>query len=242
MTTVSSSSVEPGGAIDPPPIVQLLMDDFDPDSEQDVEELHSQWWVVYCSLISAQSPDTNVSTLPLITEDGRRELQRLLLGTLTATPTPTDDDPDPPTMPSHPNTRPPSPTSRFLPASSRHKAKSQREPHQIPGTFFIFADLSVRKAGEYRLRFDLMKLSDDKFQAGSSVPTTHSVVSDVFKVVNAKDFDQVQPSTNLVKGLLERGAGFPLKLKKGTREGQRRKRTRSELDSEDDSNQEDNYD
>ena len=53
------------------------------------------------------------------------------------------------------------------------------------------------------------------------MPIIHSVASQIFKVVNAKDFDQVQPSTKLVRGLIERGAGFPLKLKKGTREGQR---------------------
>ncbi|EXJ95232.1 hypothetical protein A1O1_00352 [Capronia coronata CBS 617.96] len=235
-------------AIDPPPILQLLMDDFDPDSESDVAELQTQWWVVYCSLVAAQSPDTNVTTMPLITEDGRTELHRLLLGTHVANVTPTADDPDPPTMPLHPITKPkpaptpPSPTSRFLPASSRSAGRARREAHQVPGAFFIFADLSVRKAGEYRLRFDLMRLDDSNLVPGACVPCTNQVISQVFRVVNAKDFDQVQPSTNLVRGLLERGAGFPLKLKKGTREGQRRRRRQSGQDSDDDSNVDDNYD
>lgn len=55
------------------------------------------------------------------------------------------------------------------------------------------------------------------------LPMIHIIASDPFRVVNAKDFDQVHPSTRLVRGLLERGAPFPLKLKKGIREGQRRR-------------------
>ena len=49
------------------------------------------------------------------------------------------------------------------------------------------------------------------------LPVLHSVLSDPFHVVNAKDFDHVQPSTPLVRGLLAKGAGFPLKLKQGSR-------------------------
>jgi homospermidine synthase len=104
----------------------------------------------------------------------------------------------------------------------------------MPSAFFIFADVSVRKAGEYRLQFTLMKMEPALMMQGSSVPAIHVVTSDMFRAVNAKDFDQVHPSTNLVRGLLDRGAGFPLKLKKGTREGQRGKRKASGTDSEDD--------
>ena len=61
-----------------------------------------------------------------------------------------------------------------------------------------------------------------------NLPMINVTASNVFKVVNAKDFDQVHPSTKLVRGLLERGAPFPLKLKKGIREGQRRRTTMEE--------------
>ena len=88
------------------------------------------------------------------------------------------------------------------------KPRTSRPPKSLPATFFIFADLSVRKAGEYRLEFKLMKMEPQLLIQGSTVPMLHSVTSDVFKVVNAKDFDQVQPSTRLVRGLLDRGAGF----------------------------------
>ncbi|OCT53979.1 hypothetical protein CLCR_10971 [Cladophialophora carrionii] len=124
-------------------------------------------------------------------------------------------------MPAHPVTRPPSPTARFLQGSTA----SKRLPHEIPGTFFIFADISLRKAGEYRLLFTLMKMGSDALKPGSRLPFIDVVVSDMFRAVNAKDFDQVHPSTPLVRGLLSSGAGFPLKLKKGTREGRRRRQS-----------------
>jgi hypothetical protein len=86
-----------------------------------------------------------------------------------------------------------------------------------------------------------MKMHAHDLKIGSTVPFLHNVVSEVFRVVNAKDFDQVQASTPLVRGLIERGAPFPLKLKKGTREGGRRRTVRDEdLDSEDDEEEEDN--
>ena len=72
---------------------------------------------------------------------------------------------------------------------------------------------------------------------GAAVPAIDVVTSEKFRAVNAKDFDQVQPSTNLVKGLLDRGAGFPLKLKKGTREGQRRRRQQWEEEEEEESDE-----
>ncbi|KIX96948.1 uncharacterized protein Z520_07062 [Fonsecaea multimorphosa CBS 102226] len=215
-------------AVDPPPVVQLLMDDFDPDNEADVAELKCPFWVVHCRLVGAVAVNSDVSTQSYYTDDGQKEVQRLLLGTTVASPTHTSDDPDPPTMPTHPRTRdpvsaPPSPTSRFLP-SAAHGGRLPRAPQNIPGSFFIFADLSVRRAGEYRLQFTLMKMEPPLLKVGATVPAHHVVTSQVFRAVNAKDFDQVQASTNLVKGLLDRGAGFPLKLKKGIREGQRRRR------------------
>lgn len=86
-----------------------------------------------------------------------------------------------------------------------------------------------------------MKMSPSSLNTGSVVPVIATAVSNVFRVVNAKDFDQVQPSTRLVKGLLERGAGFPLKLKKGIREGQRRRKRHASSSDEDDNDYNDYY-
>lgn len=167
------------------------------------------------------------------------EVTRLLLGTTVSSPFFCADDPDPETAPKIPSkrkSRSPSPTSRFITTSAKTRTKGstqQTDPANLPATFFIFADLSIRKAGEYKLEFRLMRMDPSNLHPGSIVPTISSVTSQVFRVVNAKDFDQVQPSTNLVRGLLDRGAGFPLKLKKGVREGQRRKNM--PVESEDDS-------
>ena len=77
-------------------------------------------------------------------------------------------------------------------------------------------------------------------QPGYNVPILCTVTSQVFKVVNAKDFDQVKASTNLVRGLVERGAGFPLKLKKGGRgEGRSGRREEGQSQGDDDSTSED---
>lgn len=213
------------------------MYDFDPKSPSDMAEITSQFWVVHCKLISAQAPTRDLSTVSQVTEDGRKEVQRLLLGTSVASPMITNDDPDPATFQPHPISKPiivapPSPTSRFLPASSSRPPEPTREPHQYPGAFFIFADISVRKAGDYRLQFTLMKMDSVPMAPGSTVAAVDVVTTDVFRVVNAKDFDTVQASSNLVKGLLERGAGFPLKLKKGLREGQKKRKGLSEEGSD----------
>jgi hypothetical protein len=74
---------------------------------------------------------------------------------------------------------------------------------------------------------------------GYNVPILCTIASNVFKVVNAKDFDQVKASTRLVRGLVGRGAGFPLKLKKGTRVGEGRRSTRDSVGEDDGSIQDD---
>lgn len=235
--------------IDPPPILQLQITDFDPDSAADMEDLRSAHWVVHCRLVSSSSPRQEMSMLTPSSEDGQSSgpPQRLLLGNYVSGPTICEDDPDPDTAPEPLQTAPSSPSARLMmrPSSMAPPRGTGARPGQLqtslPATFFIFADLSVRKAGEYRLEFKLMKMEPQFLSTGSTVPTLHSVTSDVFKVVNAKDFDQVQPSTKLVRGLLDRGAGFPLKLKKGPREGQaRRSRSGQEAGADDDDDDDDN--
>lgn len=213
--------------IDPPPVLQLMIEDFNPESLTDMEDLKNTHFVVHCRLVSASSPRTDMSVVAGTGEDGQSAIQRLLLGTNVSNPFFCADDPDPNTMPEPVFSAPSSPSARLMMRPASMAPPTEKKPRKTtsndngPGSFFIFADLSVRKAGEYRLEFKLMKMDLMSLSQGSTVPVLHSVVTDVFKVVNAKDFDQVQPSTPLVRGLLSRGAGFPLKLKKGPREGQR---------------------
>jgi hypothetical protein len=235
--------------IDPPPILQLQITDFDPGSAADMEDLRSAHWVVHCRLVSSSSPRQEMSMLTPSSEDGQSSgiPQRLLLGNYVSGPTICEDDPDPDTAPEPLQTAPSSPSTRLMMMRPSSKAPPKgtgarrgQPQTSLPATFFIFADLSVRKAGEYRLEFKLMKMEPQFLSTGSTVPTLHSVTSDVFKVVNAKDFDQVQPSTKLVRGLLDRGAGFPLKLKKGPREGQARRSRSGQEGGADDDDDDDN--
>ena len=221
-------------------MLQLLVDDFDP--ENDIPTLKASDWVVHAKLISAGDPPEDMSTVADQSDSGNtnndRKVTRLLLGTSVSSPFFCLDDPDPDNAPRHPRTKPSpplSPSLRFIKSSNRD-AQQDKDPEaykKFPGAFFIFSDLSVRKAGQYRLEFRLMKMEPDLLAPGCLVPYLSVAVSGVFNVVNAKDFDQVQPSTNLIKGLLDRGAPYPLKLKKGLREGQRRITPGAERDDHD---------
>lgn len=176
-----------------------------------------------------------MSTISQFNEDGYVEVRRLLLGTSVASPIITNDDPDPATFQPHPiSVTPPSPTSRFIPTSSTRSQEQKKEPYQYPGAFFIFADISIRKAGDYRLQFTLMKMDTVPIVPGSTIAAIDIINSNVFTVANAKAFDTVRASSNLVKGLLNRGAGFPLKLKKGLRENQKKRKGCSDEGSDDD--------
>lgn len=225
--------------IDPPPVLQILINDFESTNKVDNEYLKANDWVVHAKLISAYDPPQDMNTLTTHAENTQKiKVTRLLLGTTVSSPFYCTDDPDRDNAPKHPATKAAAPSSPTMLVLGLPKPKEEGpgpDAHKdFPGTYFIFADLSVRKAGQYRLEFRLMKMEPPALQPGRVVPTISVIVSDVFNVVNAKDFDQVQPSTNLVKGLLDRGAGFPLKLKKGLREGQRRKNPTDDSDDDGD--------
>jgi Velvet factor len=192
-------------AIDPPPVVQLQISDFDPNSPDDIEDLQDQSFVVHCLLSSASAPQKDLSVLMCQDDStGAMRAEKQINGNLDASPFFCDEDPDPSTAPQHPSSQ------LYCPQQTPASGASKRN---LPATFFYFADLSIRRAGVYRLEFQLMRVRMDQ----PSIPILHTVLSDAFNVVNAKDFDHVQPSTPLVRGLVASGAGFPLKLKQGSR-------------------------
>ena len=191
--------------IDPPPIVQLQISDFDPNSPADMEDLKDQSFVVHCLLWSESPPKRDISVL--MCQDGSSNAVRAekqINGNLDASPLFCDEDPSPNTAPQHPSSR------LYCPLQSPPLDLSKGN---LPATFFYFADLSIRRAGTYRLEFQLMRVRTDQ----QPFQVLHSVLSEPFHVVNAKDFDHVQASTPLLRGLLASGAGFPLKLKQGSR-------------------------
>ncbi|KAL9124023.1 MAG: hypothetical protein Q9217_006605 [Psora testacea] len=189
--------------IDPPPIVQLSLRDFDPTSSQDLAELNFPFNILHCALLSAPSsqqqqqqsalvpvppplPTSDVTAVPDPTQANR--MSRRLMGTLVASP--------------------------FV-------GKDPEAPHSsIPNanlaTFFIFPDLSCRQNGLYRLRFTLMKVHiGPNMPEGGQGNVCASVDSDVFEVYSAKDFPGVRASTFLIKELKRQGAGVSVKKGKG---------------------------
>ena len=154
------------------------------------------------------------------------ETSRLLLGDGAVNAFFSPEDPDPSGIAAHPSTKMwNAPTQSHEVGRSKGEGKGQAPP----AAFFIFSDLSVRKAGRYRLEFKLMKM-DRSFSQNPVVPVQAQIMSDVFECFNAKDFPSIQPSTRLVKGLLVQGAPRPLSLKKGVQG----RRNRGAVDEEDD--------
>ncbi|KAF7506580.1 hypothetical protein GJ744_011617 [Endocarpon pusillum] len=193
-------------AVDPPPVLQLQISDFDPNSPADIEDMQDQSFIVHCLLCTASGPAQDISVVMCQDDSSSgQKAEKQINGNLDASPFFCDEDPDPHTAPPHPSSQ------LYYPAQTI--PPSHASARNLPATFFYFADLSIRRAGVYRLEFQLMRLKMD----GTPLPILHSVLSEPFNVVNAKDFDHVQPSTPLVRGLVASGAGFPLKLKQGSR-------------------------
>lgn len=126
-----------------------------------------------------------------------------------------DADPDPNSAPTHPSssedrdTQPPS-------QSLRNASKLNQ-----PATFFIFADLSIRSAGLYRLQFRLMNWGSVE-DTGQSMPILAEAWSDPFRVFAAKDFPGMRDSSILAEGLKE--MGFVELKTRGNGKGKGRKR------------------
>ena len=74
--------------VDPPPVVQLSLHNFDPDSVSDVAELGSSWLVMMASLMDARS-GMDVTMTPLANNSDR--MARQLTGSIVANPVPAPD-------------------------------------------------------------------------------------------------------------------------------------------------------
>lgn len=177
--------------IDPPPIVQLYLRNFDPSSSTDVAELRWPFNIVHCALLSVQSSDyasaSDVTAVPDPNQSNR--VSRRLMGTLVASPF-VGTDPE-------------------APGSSDENARL--------GCFFIFPDLSCRQNGRYKLRFTLMKVSMPSMGEGGQGSIAGSIDSDEFEVFSAKDFPGMRASTTLTKELKRQGATVSVKKGKGQR-------------------------
>jgi hypothetical protein len=202
--------------IDPPPIVQLLLQDLDPVWSNDHEILQDPRFAVGCLLypLSDSSYFQKATATPHnryqeknISNHDRPLLNDsplpLLSGKAFVSPFYVDTDPDPKAARKHAS-------SEYLnsesPCGYEHdegEIQYVQKPRQ-PATFFIFTDLSISSPGLYRLQFRLMNwgLVED---TGQPVPILAETWSEPFRVYSAKDFPGMSVSSPLTKGLKDLG-------------------------------------
>lgn len=227
--------------IDPPPILQMLLVDFDSKSDDDLELLQNPRYTVACLLYAVQKSGPEDEDEKLIhsthmvesTAKRRRESHedsvaslspldsgsssphprsiQVLSGKTYVSPFYTPIDPDPETAPGHPSSQP---------GRSSYITTSLTETSNIPATFFVFADLSVRTAGTYRLKFRLMDWGM-AFETGKAQPILAETLSEPFRVFSSKDFPGMKESSVLTWKLKEMGM-FELKPRSGKGKGKRK--------------------
>lgn len=198
--------------LDPPPIVQLLLTDFDPNSQEDRKILEDPQFALGCLLFSVSDspprlPTTDGEKIPEGGDDGVAHTNQafcspLLYGKTFMSPFFVNADPEPNSAPTHPTSN-----NGYQVSSSDllqpENSDSASKLHQ-PATFFIFADLSIRSAGFYRLQFRLMDWGSAE-TTGQSMPILAESWSDIFRVYPAKDFPGMRDSSILANGLKEMG-------------------------------------
>ncbi|KAJ5272782.1 hypothetical protein N7478_007907 [Penicillium angulare] len=218
--------------VDPPPIVQILLTDFDSESQDDKDILQDPRFTVGCLLFPVT--DSGNWAQPPDTEQAERERDKrepdgvaraddnlstpLLSGKAFMSPFYVDADPDPNSAPTHPSS---DDTQLTSPTTQHPGLRNASKLHQ-PATFFIFADLSIRSAGLYRLQFRLMNWGSVE-DTGQSMPILAEAWSDPFRVYPAKDFPGMRDSSILAEGLKE--LGFVELKTRGKGKGKGRKRS-----------------
>lgn len=258
-TRACSAGEKDRRTIDPPPILQLLIEDFNPSSKTDHAILQNSRFTVGCLLYSVQkskvdgteelvhcsqviesrrhphdqssrnpqnrhhiSPrDINSRTNDLTEQSGDRYVQ-ILSGKTYVSPFHVPCDPDPDTAPhfrSHNSSS----------HQSRHRNHTSADLSRLPATFFVFADLSVRSAGSYRLQFRLMDWGL-AVETGKPQPILAECFSDIFEVYSSKDFPGMSASSTLTWNLKKMGM-MELKPREGKGKGVG-KRTRKAVEVE----------
>ncbi|KAJ2079091.1 hypothetical protein H4R24_004019 [Coemansia sp. RSA 988] len=88
-----------------------------------------------------------------------------------------------------------------------------------PGIFFVFPDLSIRKDGEYRLRFSYFNLqAEDGELITTSTRIQAFTFSEPFRVYSAKQFPGMIESTALSKHFAKQGVKIPVRKDAGKTE------------------------
>ncbi|CAO3586872.1 unnamed protein product [Absidia cylindrospora] len=96
------------------------------------------------------------------------------------------------------------------------------------GAFFIFADVSIRMEGLFRLRFTLFEIME------SHSISRCSVLSDVFQVYSPKSFPGMSESTLLTRSFSEQGVRIRIRKETRSNSSPPSKRRRSDGDNDND--------
>ncbi|KAK8214016.1 velvet factor-domain-containing protein [Phyllosticta capitalensis] len=93
--------------------------------------------------------------------------------------------------------------------SSLHRLK---DIDNKDGAFFVFGDISIKKTGEYRLRFSLFDILKCIVPTpGAQYEYITSVISDKFRVVSQKEFRGLDESTYLSRAFSDQGVRLRLR-------------------------------
>ncbi|KAI0152736.1 hypothetical protein GGR57DRAFT_169956 [Xylariaceae sp. FL1272] len=120
-----------------------------------------------------------------------------------------------------PDSMPPANLMSGMIVSSLHRLK---DPNDQEGAFFVFGDLTIRREGTYRLRFDLLQMEFGVDSDPGSWVTITSITSNHFRVYSQKNFPKQQKneSTFLTRSFSDQGVR--LRVRKDSRLSLNRKR------------------
>lgn len=250
-TRACSAGEKDRRTIDPPPILQLLLTDFNPASKTDQAILQNSRFVVCCLLYSVRESSSGgreelIHRSQVLEPPRRRHRDegsrvhntyhfdsrttneqsnqsderyvQILSGKTYVSPFHVPYDPDPETAPGYPS------SSQGHGYHHHHHRHNTAEPSDLSATFFVFADLSVRTAGKYRLKFRLMDWGLAA-ESGAPQPILAECFSEPFRVYSSKDFPGMGPSSPLTWNLRKMGM-MELKPRDGKGKGVGKKEKR----------------
>ncbi|KAF4548761.1 Velvet factor-like protein 3 [Elsinoe fawcettii] len=139
-----------------------------------------------------------------------------------------------------PAPRPDMPTAQRLMGAAVASPWVGNDEHGIRGSFFVFADLSVRSPGKYKLLFRLLKVNPLAMSKKNPNFIRATIESEAFDVFTAKEFPGMRASSALLRAL--RGQGLNVGVKKGSETKGKNKGDIKDEDSDEESDEEEQDD
>ncbi|KAG8627631.1 hypothetical protein KVT40_005114 [Elsinoe batatas] len=134
-----------------------------------------------------------------------------------------------------PAPRPDMPTAQRLMGAAVASPWVGNDEHGVRGSFFVFADLSVRSPGKYKLLFRLLKVNPLAMSKKNPNFIRATIESEPFDVFTAKEFPGMRASSALLRAL--RAQGLNVGVKKGS-EAKGKNKDSKDDDSDEESEEE----